>query len=47
MKVYLALDSFRCLYPIKILSTTVSLYKFFFGQELATGVGYEFPSVKE
>jgi len=38
MKVYLALDSFRCLYPIKILSSTESLYKFFFGQKMASGV---------
>ena len=38
MKVYLALDSFRCLYPINFQSTTVSLRIFFFGQELVPGV---------
>jgi len=41
MKVYLALDSFRCSHPIKILFTTESIKEFFFGQELVIGVGYE------
>ena len=40
MKVYLALDSFRYVHPINILSSTESLRIFFFGQELATGVAF-------